>query len=278
MIKKIIDGMELAESPFWDNKTYTYYFVDILKKRLYWYKDNIINYREYDRYISFIFKNNKDEICAAFEDGVYVLDKKYDKIRKYATFEADGFRCNDGGISPDGKLFIGRMNNLYNYGEKDVEDDGKLLLIENGILKEVLKNVGISNGIAWNSKGDKVYFIDSFTKSIQEFDYIDSKFINPKVVYKFENGVPDGMSIDIDDKLWVANYGGARLVCIETVNFNIVHEISFNEKNITSCCFCGVNLDEILLTTAEDEKHKGSVYLLKLDIIKKGKNKNIYIE
>ncbi|MEI0562694.1 SMP-30/gluconolactonase/LRE family protein [Brachyspira pulli] len=277
MIKEIANGMELAESPFWDNQNNIYYWVDILKKRLFSFKNNTIDYKEYDTYISFIFKNNKNQLCAAFEDGIYVLDNKYNKIKSYITFQNDGFRCNDGGISPNGELFIGRMNNLYNYHEKEPEYDGKLLLIKNGTQKEILKNVGISNGIAWHSKGNKVYFIDSLTKSVQEFDYVNSEFKNPKTVYKLENISPDGMSIDNKDRLWIAQYGEGKIVCIDTKTFDSIYEYNFDRKNITSCCFAGINLDEILITSAEDETKDGAVYLLKTENIT-GRNKNIYIE
>lgn len=249
MIKEIANGMELAESPFWDNQNNIYYWVDILKKRLFSFKNNTIDYKEYDTYISFIFKNNKNQLCAAFEDGIYVLDNKYNKIKSYITFQNDGFRCND----------------------------GKLLLIKNGTQKEILKNVGISNGIAWHSNGNKVYFIDSLTKSVQEFDYVNSEFKNPKTVYKLENISPDGMSIDNEDRLWIAQYGGGKIVCIDTKTFDTIYEYNFDRKNITSCCFAGINLDEILITSAEDEIKDGAVYLLKTENIT-GRNKNIYIE
>lgn len=85
------------------------------------------------------------------------------------------------------------------------------------------------------------------------------------------------MSIDNEDRLWIAQYGGGKIVCIDTKTFDTIYEYNFNRKNITSCCFAGINLDEILITSAEDETKDGAVYLLKTENIT-GRNKNIYIE
>ena len=69
------------------------------------------------------------------------------------------------------------------------------------------------------------------TKSVQEFDYINSEFKNPKTVYKLENISPDGMSIDNEDRLWIAQYGGGKIVCIDTKTFDTIYEYNFNPIN-----------------------------------------------
>lgn len=276
MFKKIADGMELGESPFWDSQEKKYYWVDILKKRLYWYKNENIFFKEYDEYPSFIFKNNKNNICIAFESGIYTLDDKYNKDKKYVSFKKDGFRCNDGSISPNGKLFIGRMNNLYNYGEKKFEFDGKVLSVFKNQSIEVLKNVAIPNGMVWNENSNKVFFIDSFTRKIQKFDYVNNTFINSRTIFEFEDGSPDGMAIDSNKNLWIAIYGTGKLICLNPETSKIIKEYYFEEKNITSCCFAGEKLNQILVTTAKTNEKNGSVYILEENII--GKDKNIYYE
>jgi sugar lactone lactonase YvrE len=35
----------------------------------------------------------------------------------------------------------------------------------------LIQNVGISNGLAWNAKENKFYFVDSVDFDIKEFDY-----------------------------------------------------------------------------------------------------------
>ena len=275
---KITSNMELAESPFWDAKNKKIYWLDILKKRLYFLKNNSIEFKQYFEYPSFIFQNEKNELAIAFEDGVYFLDENYERKRKYISFDKDGFRCNDGGISPEGTLFIGRINNLYNYGEKQLEYDGKLLLIKNKKKKEIFSNVGISNGICWNSLGNKVYYIDSLTKTIRSFSYNKGNFLNPKILYKTKDGVPDGMTIDEEDNLWIAIYGEGTIICLNPITQKIKIKYHFYEKNVTSCCFIGENLDKLLVTTASSSsKDIGSVYILNLEDIK-GKEKNKFIE
>jgi sugar lactone lactonase YvrE len=38
-------------------------------------------------------------------------------------------------------------------------------------LVELKKNIGLSNGIAWNDNFTKMFFVDSYDLTIYEFDY-----------------------------------------------------------------------------------------------------------
>lgn len=38
-------------------------------------------------------------------------------------------------------------------------------------VKDLLHNIHVSNGLAWNEKEKKFYFIDSFKFDVKEFDY-----------------------------------------------------------------------------------------------------------
>lgn len=113
-------------------------------------------------------------------------------------------------------------------------------------LQPVLPGVTISNGMAWNADGTRMYYIDSPTRQIALFDYdpattnISKGFIfylfciipllplflyksfvfytaNRRTFYDFKTdnlpGVPDGMTIDDKGNLWIANYDGAQVYC-----------------------------------------------------------------
>lgn len=80
-------------------------------------------------------------------------------------------RFNDAKADPTGRFYGGTMR---------LEDCGDLFESPNGTLykyavgEEVTKlreNVFVSNGLAWNTKTNKFYFIDSCTLSVIEFDY-----------------------------------------------------------------------------------------------------------
>lgn len=82
-------------------------------------------------------------------------------------------------------------------------------------LEEKVKDVNISNGLAWILDNKKMYYIDSSTKEVSAFDYDfkTGKISNRPVIIKFaeDEGVPDGMNIDAQGKFWIAHFGGEQV-------------------------------------------------------------------
>lgn len=83
-----------------------------------------------------------------------------------------------------------------------------------------LSPVNISNGMAWNKNNTKLFYIDTPTLSIYQFNF-DSKqgtISNKKVIFSFTtnniSGVPDGMTIDDKDNLWIAANGGGSIISV----------------------------------------------------------------
>lgn len=275
MLEKILTGMNLGESPFWNEKTKEYIWVDILDKKLYIYSSekkcikSILTYKEYP---SFIFQDVRNNLYITFETCICRLDENYEVKERVVRLENDGFRCNDGGISPNGDLYIGRINNLYNNLEKSFEPDGKLLFIGKSKKRDVLKNITIPNGICWKNK-ESIYYNDSFSKKIKEYTLVDGKFQYVQDIYEFKNGFPDGMDLDENNCLWIALYGESKIIKLNPQKKEILEEFQFNQKNITSCCFVGQNLDKLLVTSAKDQNNQGSIFVLS-DLGVKGKRKN----
>ena len=93
-----------------------------------------------------------------------------------------------------------------------IENKGSLLSynIDTG-LKTLVTGTTIPNGIAFTKDSKKMYFIDTPTKVVKEYSYNlrsgNCKFL--REVIKFKNiGVPDGMDIDNNGNLWIAEWGG----------------------------------------------------------------------
>ena len=61
-----------------------------------------------------------------------------------------------------------------------------------------------------------------------------------------ELGSPDGMAIDKNGNLWIAHYGGYGVFCWDPNKGKIIDRIQLPIPNVTSCCFGGKDLDQIL--------------------------------
>src|SRR5262249_54461557 len=115
-------------------------------------------------------------------------------------------RMNDGKCDPSGAFWAGSMawdktngaGTLYHLGPQ-------------GDLTVALRDLTISNGLAWSSDGTHMYFIDTPTQHVDRFD-LDSggRLTNRTTVVTIDpqEGQPDGMAIDAEDCLWVALWNG----------------------------------------------------------------------
>jgi gluconolactonase len=117
------------------------------------------------------------------------------------------------------------VENIQNGTVKPLSGD--LYRLDGDRLIAVANRFTVSNGMAWTSDDRTLYFNDSDEHRIWKFDYditsgalsnqrmfIDAKQ-NPSVGIR-SNEFPDGMCIDSYDNLWIALWGGARVVKIDT--------------------------------------------------------------
>lgn len=62
------------------------------------------------------------------------------------------------------------------------------------------------------------------------------------------------MTIDADGFLYVATWGGSKILRIDPASGKIVSEIAFPAQQITSAAFGGPNLDILYVTSAAQER------------------------
>jgi len=168
--------------------------------------------------------------------------------------DADGFkdknilRWNDAKVSPDGALFLGSMayENQSNEGAfYRLSRDGKKL-------ERLFGEVGISNGMDWSVDKTKMYFIDTLSMKVELFDYNNGEISNRRTLVEISDGMgyPDGMCSDSEDNIWVAFWMGSCVRGFDGKTGKQIAEIKLPVQKVTSCCFAGEKLDQLIITTA----------------------------
>ncbi|KAJ8944493.1 hypothetical protein NQ318_011751 [Aromia moschata] len=105
------------------------------------------------------------------------------------------------------------------------EEMGSLYTFQNKKVTTVLPKVGLSNGLAFDDKLKKFYYIDTFSGTLDQYDFDIAKgtISNGKPIYtlnprrglnEFKQGL-DGMTIDIDGNLWVAVFNASKVIKID---------------------------------------------------------------
>ena len=107
--------------------------------------------------------------------------------------EPETNRANDGAVDPRGRLFQGTMSNT----EPGAPVAGLHRVDGDGTSRRVLSDVMISNGIGWSPDQSTMYYIDTLTFRVDQFDYdpdtgeIEGR--RPFVAFDGSAGAPDGI-------------------------------------------------------------------------------------
>lgn len=249
---------ELLEGPVFDQSNDLLYFVSILDCLVYCYdtKTKEIHGVKLDSPVSCVYLLDRKKILAASKNGFFKID--FNELKKEFIFQIDIgnlVRYNDGIQDPLGRLIIGTM------GYPDViENIGKVYSYYNRQEKVIIDKTTISNGLAFSRDNRFLYFIDTPTKKVAKYIYdlksgdvrLDSYVIEFK-----DKGSPDGMCIDNDGMLWIAEWGGGCVSKWNPFDGKKLEEIKLPCINVTSCCFD--NYSNLYVTTAKSDS-KNDIY------------------
>lgn len=269
----------LGESPSWDAHANVLYWIDSLKGHLHIYDpvDNSNRTIELKEQIGCVVPKSEHEVALAMKSGYYVLnlqtEERYQLVDPEEEYVDNSF--NDGKCDPKGRFWAGTVNTKDAY-----EFSGSLYCLHtDGTVKRAFNSVGCSNGITWSPDFKTMYYIDTLAFDIKAYDYCLSSgtIRNERIVVKIpeQYKLPDGMSADVEGKLWVAHWDAAKVCRWDPINGELLEYIDFPAPRITSCVFGGENLDELYVTSARvdlDEEtikkypYSGGLFRVKLNV------------
>ena len=98
-----------------------------------------------------------------------------------------------------------------------------------------------------------MYYIDTPSKKVRAFDFDNATgaISGERVVWDTQDdpSVPDGMTIDSEDRLWIAFCHGAKVVCFDPSSRKVEMQIDFPCIETTACAFGGDDLGDLYITT-----------------------------
>ena len=157
---------------------------------------------------------------------------------------------NDAKPDAAGRLWVG------SYGEGFAAGRGKLhVLSGDWTCEEVLSGLTLPNGLDWSPDGRTFYLVDSVAEELYAFDFPPEGPVpaTRRVLARFADGegLADGMTVDAEGCLWVAMFGGGRLIRISPEGETLA-EIATPGVQPASCTFGGPDLDILYVTTGRE--------------------------
>jgi sugar lactone lactonase YvrE len=251
----IIDAKSvLGEGAIWDFEKKVLYWVDITSKKVHVY--NPLTQTNTSISLEYMPGNvvprKNGGLLLALENGLHFLDEATGGLEFIDNPESHltGNIYNDGKCDPTGRFWFGSVSRNY-----DIQGAGSLYTIDNKFkITKKLAGLTIANGIAWSLDNKYMYYIDTLAYEVWSFKYDpeSGKIWDKKIAVSIPEieGWPDGMTIDKEGMIWVALFGGWKVVRYNPLDGTKMEEILLPVSNVTSCAFGGENLDELYITTA----------------------------
>lgn len=217
LIEQIPCANILGEGVQWNYREQAVWWTDIKSSKIFRYHLATKNLQEWatpEAVGCFTFCESDERILLALASGFAWFDKESGEVEWIAKPEAHltGNRLNDGRVDRQGRFWCGSIVEQKNSPDQSAS---LFCLDHEGKTSQHLTGLTISNGLCWSLDSKKLYHTDSPTHQIKvyDFDANSGTLGNAKVFKTTTDKVePDGSTVDAENYLWSAEWGGRRLV------------------------------------------------------------------
>ncbi len=272
-------GAELGEGPLWVAEQNRLYFVDLKNQMLHALDagdGQRHNWTMPDYICWLVARRDGDGFMAGLRDGIARVwlepELRIDYLaRPFAAGSAE--RMNDAKVDSAGRLWAGSMHNT------DYEQTiGRLFRLDTDLSLTVAdQDYHICNGPAFSLDGATMYHTDSFEGRTYTYPLAADGTLGERRLWRQfgdGEGSPDGMTVDSEGCVWIAQWGGAR-VCRYSADGELLDTIHVPALHPASCTFGGADLKTLYITTAcegntpeqlRDFPLTGGLFAVRLDV------------
>ncbi len=243
---------KLGESPLWHPHENALYWVDIEGCLLHCLNPPTGVHRQWSMpsEIGCIGLASRSGLVAALRDSfvhIHLPSGEVALIDTPLTAE-QGVMFNDGKCDRAGRFWAGTKDLL------EQSDIGSLYYLDSERqCTESITGFAVSNGIAWSPDNTTFYICNSPAKVIYQYDFdlATAALSNRRVFATLpaDAGYPDGLTVDSEGCIWNAHWDGFRITRY-LPNGKIDNVIEMPVQRPTSCCFGGVDLTTLFVTSA----------------------------
>lgn len=204
---------------------------------------------------SFVFTQTPGRLLVAIETALEWFDWETGAIERFVEVEAGSSnRLNDGRCDYHGRYIVGTMHP----DTSAKMSEGALYSIDATGSVDVLEhNVGVPNSTVFDHERGRMYWADTFERTIWRWDY-DSETgrrSNKSVFFDYGAhrdvaGLPDGACLDVDGCVWSASVTGWGLTRI-TPDGVVDRRIDLPVSMPTMPAFGGSDLSTLFVTSLQ---------------------------
>lgn len=200
-----------------------------------------------------------------------VLRRDSSGVSEIVDLDPDAvLRINDSQVAPGGWLFCGTMA-----VERDRRPSSAVLMrvARDGASEPATEGLSICNGMGWSPDGRTMFHVDTMDHRVDrlDFDPMTGEATNRRPAFSTDafGGMPDGLAVDTEGRIWLAHFGTPFVVCTDDEGREIAR-VELPVTNVTSCAFGGPDLSTLFVTTSfrdgtGEHPHDGAVFAVPTD-------------
>lgn len=186
--------------------------------------------------------------------------------------EANGIvGFNDITTDSAGRIYAGSLGSSPVFDDGRDPQAGELFLIElDGSARKVADDILLTNGLGFSPDNKTLYHSDSGRRVVNCYRVEADGTLGRKEVFaKMDKGVPDGLALSEDGRIWVALAGGGQGVAVFSPEGDLLNFIEIPQSLCSSVCFGGDDMKDLYIVSGSagaDSETAGAVYKTRVDV------------
>lgn len=181
------------------------------------------------------------------------------------------FGLNDLTIDDQGSIWVGSFGcDINKFDFKSTPPPGSLFRVDpSGQVTHLWEGVEVTNGLGFSADRSLLYHCDSTTRAVWVYEVRADRTVSDRQMFaKLPDGMPDGMTVDVEGGVWVAVVAGSGEVVRFKPDGTLDQRINIPAKTITSVAFGGPDMCDLYVVTANNDQRdlKGTVFRARSDI------------
>ena len=255
----VIDSrLSIAETPIWDPADNTLLWTDLFGGIVHRYNpasgaDD--SYTVGGLLGSAIPCDNSRSVLVISDRGAELVDLERGERKLIADPENGNpkNRYNDSRCDRRGRIFMSSVARTYGTDDFTPDQTGAFYMVDtNGEVTKVTDGIQQYNAMVWTADDKSLLVVDTYHESLLRYAYDIEKgpVSGPEEVLSFKDaqGMPDGMSIDEEDRIYICHWSG--VISVWDKDFRHVEDIPFPVEQIACCGFGGKDMSDLYVAAA----------------------------
>jgi|SRR5579885_2309686 D-xylonolactonase len=210
------------------------------------------------KYIGGIVLNHGCAVVFCGKGGVAIWDQSTGAVRDIVThWQGRPLHFNDMTADSYGSIWAGTFGYDVFAHPRPAPAPGTLFRIDPpGTMVAMWEGIELSNGLGFSPDGKLLYHSDSGTDTVFVYDVAPDRTLKDRRPFaRLDNGVPDGLAVDVEGGIWVAAAMGSEVVHFKS-DGTLERRIPVPLIMPSSVVFGGADMRDLYIATG-DERYFG---------------------